>query len=107
MMLDRLARDEQTLGDLRIRETLGEKAQHFLLALGESADALRSRPRRLHTQASKKGRRIVGLTTRAQVFEDRECAAGFGRRDLDVGPPRQPRDREASSARRGTEPRRG
>src|SRR4029077_19650483 len=96
VMLDRLARDEETLGDLRIRETLGEKAQHFLLALGESADVLRSRPCRLHTQVSKKGRRIVGLTTRAYVFEHCECAAGFGCSDLDIGPTRQPRDREAS-----------
>ena len=69
-MLDRLARDEQTLGDPGVRETLGEKAQHLLLALGESPEVLRSRPCGLHTEASKKGRRIVGVTTRAEVFED-------------------------------------
>ena len=95
-MLDRLAGDEQTLGDLRVRETLGEKPQHFLLALGESPEVLRSRPGCLHTQLSKKGRRIVGVTTGAEVFEDRECGAGFGRRELDVDQARQPRDRQAS-----------
>jgi len=55
MMIDRLLRDDQTLGDLRIAQSLGEQGEHLELAGGETGRVITrpwTRPARHAAHAS-------------------------------------------------------
>ena len=50
MMLDRLAGQEQTFGDLGVGEPFAEQSEHLLLTLSQPSDMPRPCPGRVDTQ---------------------------------------------------------
>ena len=86
-MLDRLAREEQTFGDLGVGEPFAEQDEHFLFTLGEPPDILRPGPRRLHAKVPHQPGGGVRVAASAQILKDRQRRPRLGPGHLTVAAP--------------------
>lgn len=69
MVLDGLARQEQALGQLMVRQALGEQAEDLALALREDVDVARAGATGRRAQRAQQRRGGVGIARGAEPFE--------------------------------------